>query len=269
MSATENVRNRLVISSAVFVLGLALAVCLGSAQNQDAPQRIASSIAFERQFLRALYPDLNDKHYVLTISTAINYDDPASPLENFELNIGEGSTDLVIGYLGGYLGRKPPPGFTPGPIHPKQYLTARFGFREGQLQGFRAEGPVVEPQQVRDALFQAIASRPDLTNREANAALKNAGARFGVEDREAFLKSLPTKNLEAFLGKLTIASADLVGPNQNHEPSPFWPDWTVVASVRRPNGAEVKMEMRFEPFDGHLKELYVLGEWPPGNAPRF
>jgi hypothetical protein len=75
------------------------------------------------------------KGYVLSISAPIHYDDPDNSVQQLELNIGDNFKDITLGYWGGWTGEKPKH-FEPGPIHPKQYLSAFFGYEKGQLQGF-------------------------------------------------------------------------------------------------------------------------------------
>jgi hypothetical protein len=197
------------------------------------------------------------KGYVLSISAPIHYDDPDNSVQQLELNIGDNFKDITLGYWGGWTGEKPKH-FEPGPIHPKQYLSAFFGYEKGQLQGFLAKGPAVGNPEAQEAIGVLVrSSHPEMTDAEASAALKKAGAKYGLEDKEIFVRALPIAKLEHFVGKLSITSVELKGVDEDKVRDPFWPHWTVLAKAQRADGHEVTIKMYFEPFKGDLEALYA------------
>ena len=92
----------------------------------------------------------------------------------------------------------------------------------------------------------------------ADAALKGAGAKYGHADKQAFLQSLRISELEKFFGKIDVTSAELGGLDlESKIRDPYWPDWTVMARSKRPDGSAAIIRMYFEPFKGDLEALYV------------
>jgi hypothetical protein len=89
------------------------------------------------------------------------------------------------------LGGRKTEDFEPGPIHPKQYLIANFGFENGELMGFVAKGPAVGNPDAKAVVGTLVASQPEMPDAEADAALKRAGAKYGLADKQALLANLP------------------------------------------------------------------------------
>jgi hypothetical protein len=257
MSALQNAINRAFrCVSAVLALALITEICTSANSSQPSPT-LANDISFARKFLRSLYPDLSGKKYTLSISTAAGYDDPSSAIRNLELDVGDYPKDWVMGYAGGWVGEKPKD-FQPGPIHPKQYLIANFGFGKDGLTGFVAKGQAVGNPDAKSVVATLVATQPEMPDTEADAALKRAGAKYGLADKQALLASLPLQRLEGFFGKIKVVSAELRGlDTHSNDRDPYWPDWTVIAKGQRPDGHDVTITMYFEPFKGALEALYI------------
>ena len=134
--------------------------------GQDAVPTTKTYIKLGEDFLHALYPELNDKKYTITVETSFRYDDPADIPRVFTLDVGAGPKSFVIsccfgGYAGGSLQPfkipdpqewppPPPPPCPPAPscplfttphypmrpknvdaqgqLRPEQFLTASFSF---------------------------------------------------------------------------------------------------------------------------------------------
>jgi hypothetical protein len=257
MSTLQNGTNRAFrCVSAVLALALITEICTSANSSQPSPT-LANNISFAREFLRSLYPDLSGKKYTLSISTAAGYDDPRSAIRNLELDVGDYPKDWVMGYAGGWVGEKPKD-FQPGPIHPKQYLIANFGFGKDGLTGFVAKGQAVGNPDAKSVVATLVATQPEMPDAEADAALKRAGAKYGLADKQALLANLPLQRLEGFFGKIKVVSAELRAlDTQSNDRDAYWPDWTVIAKGQRPDGHDVTITMYFEPFKGDLESLSV------------
>ena len=81
----------------------------------------------------------------------------------------------------------------------------------GRVHEFHAYSDAVHQQQ-RDLLHHLVASHAEWSNTQIANALKQAGARFGPDDKEAFVKSLPLNKVERFLGKIKITSVEFDYP---------------------------------------------------------
>jgi hypothetical protein len=254
MPASKNVTSR-IRTWTLFALLTLLASCT-CAEQEPAPT-VGNYVVLGRDFLRALYPRLNGHTYALSIEMSINYDVPQDAVHNLQLDVGEGSKGRILGYAGGWRGEKPKD-FKPGPIHPRQLLTAIFGFEKGQLLGFTASGPAVGNRDAREALAKLVrVEHPEMADEEANLQLKKAGAKYGPADREDFVRSLPIATLERFVGKLAITSVELCGTGSDGFRDSYWPDWTVQGTVTQLDGQRSAIRMYFEPFNGDLEALDV------------
>src|SRR6266571_2115766 len=130
--------RRLPLHAAILALGLIW--CLPA--RVQAPEDSKNYILLAQEFLQATYPDLKNKHLVMTIIRDYPFDPPAGPTRKFELYVGEGKKDRVIGYIGGTTKDSPQsPPVPAGPVYSKQYLATGFTFDEsGRLLLFAAEG---------------------------------------------------------------------------------------------------------------------------------
>ena len=183
MSALQNAINRAFrCVSAVLALLLITETSTFANASQQSPT-LANDISLAREFLRSLYPDLSGKKYTLSISTAAGYDDPNSAIWNLELAIGDYPKEWVMGYAGGWGGQTER--LPAWPNSPKQYLIANFGFENGELMGFVAKGPAIGNPDAKVVVATLVASQPEMPNAEADAALKRAGAKYGLADKQA------------------------------------------------------------------------------------
>jgi hypothetical protein len=236
---------------------LGLSVLCPPAYEQEPAPLAGRYVTRARDILRTLYPQLNGKGYALSISTPIDYDHPDDASQNFELNVGDNFKDLVLGYIGGWQGKKPKD-FKPGPIHPKQYLTAVFIYAHGELKTFSASGSSVgAPDDENELVQQVKVSNQPISAANANIVLKSAGAKYGLADKEAFVRDLPIAKLESFLGKLSVTSVNLEGSGKDDDiRASSWPTWTVLTKAQQTD-RQVTVEMIFEPFKGDLISLIV------------
>lgn len=283
----RNSSKRQLAPSAVLHFVVILSWCLGS-QAQEPPPLTRNHIAWSRQFLRVLYPALNDKNYSLTIESSLPYDRSAGSLSWLMLSIGTGPKFTVSECcFGGYANTgtlvspqlPAPPELPPSPTgaqspakplppppevdssgatHPKQYLGASFQFdKDGHLVGFSADGPFINDRKGDNEVYEIVRAHPEMTYAQVVATMKQHGTRYGPEDRDLLIKDAPWKELEPFLGKLQIMSVSV--PLMDKEPNPVpwvnrWlsPDWTVKAEGTLKDGAKVPYELTFSHLNGYL-----------------
>jgi hypothetical protein len=103
----------------------------------------------------------------------------------------------------------------------------------------------------------AIEARFKGTIEEGLETLKEARPRFGPDQQDAFLQSIPLRLLEAFLGKLTLQSVkfDTMWPGNEWNPAVGYFQWHVVVQAQRPGEAPYQRVLHFEPFGGKLTEI--------------
>jgi len=251
-------------------------------------------IEIGREFLRALYPELSGKGYVVTLETALPFDDSSRAAKYFMLDVGAGPKFVVLeccigGYIGGILPtpqlpwppelgpapNAPTPGAQPsenrprywdaqGQVHPKQYLSTGFSFDDkNRLAGFTAEGPAIGDPHPRSEFVGLASAYPNMGDQEIGAALKRSGAKYGPGDKEQFVKALPLTKLEPFLGKLELASVNFVRLGEDRAERGSLPCWMVEVLATREDGTKSKYKLTFDTFKG---DLTTLGIVPPTTS---
>ncbi|HXL08957.1 MAG TPA: hypothetical protein VN966_01930 [Candidatus Bathyarchaeia archaeon] len=277
------------------ILPLLLVVLCGPGlADARPPAKISSDFyRFGQEFLRALYPELSGKRYVVSIESAVPYDDPASLAYWFRLSVGEGPKFLIKKCcFGGYLNNgviglpqpPPPPGLPPSPpapsvakkplpwlqdvdeqgaIHFKQYLTTNFTFdKRGRLKDFGAEGPAINDGEADKKIFEIVTAHPEFTDAQVVATLKENGTQYGPNDKEEFTKNLPLQKLEPFLGKLKVDSLTFNPLDEHRTGISSWPDWLVEVSAKQKDGSVLRYQMFFDHRQGKLFGLYVISPTP-------
>ena len=202
-----------------------------------------------RTLLKSLYPALQGKHYYMTLETAHPLDeDDKDPLTAFELYVGEGRKDFAVAYVG------------PGPVYPKQFLKASFHYdKEGNLVNFLSSGDAIGNGVEFDHLYETVQHHPKFGEDDVAALWRQSGAKYGPQNKDAFLKDLPVRKLEPFLGKLTEITAQFGPRKEDGSGPPWWGMWIVKAKTKR---SGLVYEMVFEPFNGDLISIMTI-PWPP------
>jgi hypothetical protein len=240
---------------------LVLAWC-DRAHPQERVPTTKNYILRAQEFLNAQYPDLKGKGY-MSIEASQRNDEIADQISRvFKLYLGEAPKGAILGYAGGYTGARPE-NYQPGPIYGKQYLTSDFEFdRDGRLISFSSSGPAIGKPIDPKKFDGFISSHPKISDLQATRALQEAGAKFGSWNKDKFMEHFPKKDLERFVGKLSITSAEFPVPDLDHVLPNGWGMWTVTAEATGTNGVKFVYEMNFEPFKGDLTSLTTV-PYPP------
>jgi len=251
---------------------------------------VRNKVGWARDFMRSLYPDLNDKKYALTVETYLPYDQPGAPIEWVRLTIGEGPKGEVRGYVGGHTGQPPGPGLlqlitpqtptTPqlpskneqpnplvsasdpqcppsGMVFFKQILEGRFWFDgKGYITNFVA---IPVDRSDTNAFAHEANSHPGMTQAEAAIELKALRAKYGPNDRKAFIQDLPLSRLERFLGKLEVASVDIPEWSDCNLNPDMCLNWMVNVKATRSDGTQVPYRLGFDELTGHLWLIEIPG----------
>lgn len=223
------------------------------AQGQgSAPQ----NLPWAQQFIQIMYPGLRGRHYDLTTTLYASLDAPLSLTRRLDMQVGEAPPGTIFGIMGGYLGPTPPKDFKPGPVYAKQFLIANFGFdKDERLSSFAAGGPEVEIPEADQVAMNLRELPRVLTDAQADAELKKAGAKYVSTEREKFLKALPIGELEKLLGKITVVSAEFK-VFRDGDPGPYGhAEWLVVIKANQTDGTQLTYRMIFEPFKGGLTNM--------------
>jgi hypothetical protein len=235
-----------------------------------------------------MYPDINDKRYVLSLEAAGRYDSPVAVLQPAMLYVGYGPEYEILGEYGGVIGspgmysvigssgkhggvtgspiRKPSrqelEGVQPGPMHHEQVLQTSFRFdRNDHLTTFLAQGIGIGDREAAWDVAQQVKEHPLMTDSEIFAAQKKAGAKYGPDDKELFVKDFPFARLGRFLGRLRIVSVAYLPPFEGNGRTFAENDWwkvTVEATQR--DGTVITYKLAFEQFKGDLVSCVADGD---------
>src|ERR1700676_86287 len=277
---------------ALFILGSCI-----PALSQDAPLATKDYILWAQEFLRAVYPDLSGKKYVLTLEAYLEYDKPGLPARWLKMDVGEGPKDWRKGYIGGCTNEivppqlpwppelGPPPDPAPasprpapppseqlrqllkrhqencpmGPVYPTQFLTAAFVFdKEGRLASFTANGPAINDGEANNAVYEVVRSHPEVTDAEIASLLKQSGTRYGPDDKEEFIKNLPLKQLQPFLGNLELMSVRYPPLGHDRVTLSMWPCWIVDVFATQKDGTKLRYRMTFDRLKGNLSTIGIV-----------
>ncbi len=220
------------------VLGI-LVLCRPVAR-QDLPGPIAKV----QEFLLNVYPEIRGKKLVLSIETngAIDVRWTSLPPLNFQVGAAEPGHTHVVQRDGHPIRMK---------IEPA--LSGTFSFDvEGQITHMNVEGPAIAKDSLNKTLRSRIQAHPEWSDTHIVRTLKEAGARYGPNDKTAFLSVIPLGELEKFLGPLQVESAEFQLTNKDHIGSFALLFWQVEMKTTKRNGQSVEYSMTFEPFAGKL-----------------
>lgn len=270
MSGNNRRRAEICLAAVLFVVPIWM-----STGAQEPVPLTPNTLTVARDFLRTFYPELNGKKYFMNLETTFYYDDQMTdPFGGLlELSIrelpkgdnrflpcppGAKPSQLIPGgYL--LLGDCPQKG-----IQPREFLSAAFHFDEKrQLVTFEADGPATGNAAAKRAFEKSTETSKNLTGVELIAAFKHAGGKYGPDDKDEFVKSLPITKLETFLGKLNVISVEFRRFSQEDR-SDFSDEmeWYVRALATRNDGTSTKYQLSFEQYNGTLVGLCDMSTYP-------
>jgi hypothetical protein len=239
-------RRKLSLVALIMTTVFALPVTrLGATQE---PVRCPNPVYEAQRFVQTLYPETRGKGYAVLFSVGGTYDEAWKNLPRLELAILETNSTPSIDLLVGDTRRKYKP------LNPE--LIASFYFdKDGRIESVTIQGNALVNDKKDKQISVLVKTHRNLSDAQVVRALKEAGAKYGPEDKDSFLASLPLKDLEEFLGKLTIKSAEF--HLRHDQPGGPIPElrWSVEAESRSAGGKIQIFTLIFEPFAGKLNQI--------------
>lgn len=199
-------------------------------------------------FLKAVYPGLANKGYVMSVNAFRAFDTDWVDMPPFDVEVGpteKGHTDLVGG-----RDRRPAQ-----MVKRKPVLTASFDFDQRGLVEVHVQSDTVTLDSENEQMRQVVNVHQGWSDQQVAAALKQAGARFGPEQRESVLKGLPTEELKPFIGDLQVDSSEFRVRHQQKPSSLAELYWVVEGHSEMNAGRKFEWELRCEPFEGRLTSV--------------
>jgi len=238
VSGSNHRANSRLLCIVLSVLGI-LVLCK-PITGQDLPGPIAKV----QEFLLNIYPEIRGKKLVLSVDTNGAIDVPWSslPLLNFQVGAAEPGHTHVVQQEGHAIRMK---------IEPA--LSGTFSFDvEGRITHMNVEGPAIAKVSLNKTLRSRIQAHPEWSDTRIVRTLKEAGAKYGPNDKTAFLSVIPLDELEKFLGPLQVESAEFQLTTKDHIGSFALLFWQVEMRTTKQNGQSAEYSMTFEPFLGKL-----------------
>jgi hypothetical protein len=137
-------------------------------------------------------------------------------------------------------------------------VTAQFGFdwqtKNKELYRLAVRGPLIDGAASKFAA--EFGKEGEWSETKIAAAMKEAGAKFGPDHKEEFLRAFPHEQLKPFVGgDLEVVSAEFHFERTAYIQLP--PAWVVVAKWHALDGRESSCALAFEPFQGYLTTLHL------------
>ena len=198
-----------------------------------------------QRFLDAIYPGLSTQKGLLTFRT-----------DEFNSYSGTVRVDLLPCYPGSGIaggGQRSNVPNCSGLYESGKSAFLHFevtsGFSDFPIRHFVARGEFVSKE--RDLMWQKVKSHPEWGDEEILPLLKETPAPFGPENREAFLKIIPSSTVYKWSGcRLNTSETKFIARDLA---------WLVPGTVRRAKrGYPYPCGAMFEPFEGKLLSIDEL-----------
>ena len=227
-----------------FPLGLAAAVITAVAVASAQRSAETTGIDIVQRLLRAAYPDVASRNYSVAVSLSGQFDTDWLSLP-------------VIGVVVRPLGEEP--GHPSSSDKDQPFLTAfcQFNPSRGYVESATFKGRHVHERENQE-LTDLARAHPEWTTTEIQAWLTRARAKYGPDQRQAFLRDLKIERFAGILGEIRKLDAafslhrDVSG---YHRPDVVWSMWMVSLETRWDGNVRMCHGMSFEPFEGRLTFL--------------
>jgi|SRR2546422_4211061 len=227
------------LGRAMFILFALLASSLDVAA-QNKPLTVA------HEFLQTLYPETKGHEYAIRFTVTGAYEPAWTFLPRIDALVGRIVPDNTSGVPGRLV---PEPKENPVQME----LGAHFDFDEkGQIEAVSVRGAKFANDAANDRVRAIVNAHRNWSDDEVIAALKRTGAKYGPNDKEAFLSSLRLTDLKPFFGEIEIRSVEFELRHKQPGGSNAVLLWTVEGEAKSWDGKSQDCSLTFEPFSGKL-----------------
>jgi hypothetical protein len=239
-----------------FVAILALSVL--SAWAQDPEWGPFDRVLVTKKFLDAVYPDLH--HYQgLLLFRAVEFHAVTGQGNVLDLIVCQPGSGIVT-YENLPPGQSPPPHCGDGRLftQPSDFLSMDVTFgKKNPITVFGAMGSFVHSKSA--GVDKQIADHPEWNDQDRLQALRSAHPRFGADQKDSLLASVPVDAIFQFTGcRLDPTRIELIAYRQETTAGSAFGsvEWRIGGRRRHERtGEEENCVARFEPFEGKL--LYL------------
>jgi len=231
-------------SIAVAVGLTALLLPLRSAFREQRERSSSTTVLSAQEILRALYPELTGKNYIMSVTTFGSFDMPWTSMPPFNVEIGR----MEMGHME-IVG----PGKSSEATERHPIVTAHFEFgRDNILDEVYFRSPKAALEIENDRIRKQVDFHQGWTDKEVAEALKEAGAKFGPNQGAELLRVVPLNVLEPFIGSMHIDSTEFRLRHQQKPRSLAQLYWVIVGHADPGDEHAVEWEILCEPFEGKV-----------------
>ena len=235
-------QNRLLQCVAATILLFALP-SLGGMSGTDIP----SSTLVAQRLLRSVFPELSDKHHIMTIEYSGPFDEEWLMVPPLSVDVGyaeRGQKELMA---------------TPdGRVHVvvrEPVLSALFEFdRDGSLLSGHFQSPELTSETRNAQVRKLVDSHQKWSDEQVSSALSKSGARFGPAEEQSLVRTVPVDALRPYIGAVQVDSAEFRLRHPQTPASLAELYWEVQAHSEQ-NGSRLDWDLDLEPFNGRLIDL--------------
>ena len=231
-------------SIAVAVGLTALLLPVRSASRAQRERSSSMTVLSAQEMLRALYPELTGKNYIMSVTTFGSFDMPWTSMPPFDVEIGP----VEMGHMEIVGSGKSSPATERHPV-----LAAHFEFgRDNILDQVSFRSPEAALEIENDRIRKQVDSHQGWSDKELAEALKQAGAKFGPNQGAELLRVVPLNVLEPFVGSMHIDSTEFRLRHQQKPKSLAELYWVIAGNADLSDGHAVEWEILCEPFEGKV-----------------
>jgi hypothetical protein len=243
--------NNFLLTSMLYIVATPSA-----SSQQNLPIHQVTVLTFVHDFLQVFYPELISKGHALKLAVHHPADTTWSEISGVFFTVTpERPPDygLVISGPNGQIPETRP--------DPDSILLDGSIWLPPLEHGSRVQQVLTTPESAHEQKLTAfrnlVESHPEWSDEHAISALKQAGARFGPDDKDAFLRTLPLDKMERFLGHLKVTSVEFshLQSGVEHYRTLGRLDWSVHVEAQFSDGTSSDYQLVFEPFQGKLTML--------------
>jgi len=214
-------------------------VLIATAQDN----RSGAYLSFIQQLTRAAYIDLVDESTEVFINLGTLLGRDWSPHGTVHL--------LVRKFVVSTLSEPRQPN--------KPLVEAVFQAANGRFESALFTGPLARSMTTEQLTEQALA-HPGWMDEDMNAAMKRAGARFGMAQNDEFVRSAGVERIASVFGSVRSMNARFLWrkPNVPQRDVVVSPMWAVALEIDAAQGERQCYSLSFDPFTLRLNFVYAL-----------
>jgi hypothetical protein len=237
---------------AFFLISLGTATQSKGQENANCANQVYNA----QKFLQVFYPEATGQHLAVIFSVGGTYDGQWTYLPRLEVTLVETNETPSLQQL--Y--------FKKNALQMSLWdakLAAYFDFDVAKcLEAVSISGDDLANDKKNARVAQIIRTHRVSSSGQIERIFRQAGAKYGPEDKEAFLKSMPLQDLQKFLGVLSVKSVEFYNHTEQIDGTVIELRWRVELDAKGFDERPHHYTLICEPFSGKVISLRRAIEIP-------